>query len=227
MAVIKTDDKHYTDIANAMREATGLKLSYLPAEMAEAVMDVYSKGYNDGLREVKGDIMKYTHILNKLEIKQADIDSAGDDGITVLTVGSPDLDMSKYSEVLIKLWVPKDTALNSANKALCVYVSPDGRRTLEDTKLLLRTQALHVAATLSYNGDNYITLVFTFDEDEFLRGEATKNGAVSYGYPGNPATWNRLSSGFIGKSNIKYFHIHANGFGFKFPKGTIVDVLAR
>lgn len=47
MATGLTDSKHYTDIANAIREKTGETEQFAPSQMAEKVADVYDKGKQD------------------------------------------------------------------------------------------------------------------------------------------------------------------------------------
>ena len=55
MATIITDDKHYNDIAQAIREANSGEETYKPSEMADAVRNAcfyrYSDGYRDGYEE--------------------------------------------------------------------------------------------------------------------------------------------------------------------------------
>ena len=43
---VVTDNKHYNDIADAIREKTGTKNTYTPAEMASGVNEVYEAGYS-------------------------------------------------------------------------------------------------------------------------------------------------------------------------------------
>lgn len=43
MATVITDDKHYADIADAIREKNGEETTYKPSEMAEAIKALESK----------------------------------------------------------------------------------------------------------------------------------------------------------------------------------------
>lgn len=44
MAIVATDNKHYADIANAIREKTGTENTYKPEQMAVGVGEVYEAG---------------------------------------------------------------------------------------------------------------------------------------------------------------------------------------
>ena len=44
MAIIRTNNQHYTDIANAIRYKKGVSTQYLPSEMAEAIRSISSGG---------------------------------------------------------------------------------------------------------------------------------------------------------------------------------------
>jgi hypothetical protein len=48
MSRVVTDSKHYTDIANALREAAGTEATYKPEDMAANISGLYGKGYKDG-----------------------------------------------------------------------------------------------------------------------------------------------------------------------------------
>lgn len=50
MALIYSDNKHYTDIADALREKLGTQGTYLPSEMAQAVSEIEAGG--DTLRDL-------------------------------------------------------------------------------------------------------------------------------------------------------------------------------
>jgi hypothetical protein len=51
MATVKTDDKHYKNIAQAIRDKTGGNAQYKPGEMADGVGEVYDAGYAQGQAE--------------------------------------------------------------------------------------------------------------------------------------------------------------------------------
>lgn len=48
MALVVTDNKHYNDIANAIREKTETENTFKPEEMPGAINDVYDAGYDKG-----------------------------------------------------------------------------------------------------------------------------------------------------------------------------------
>ena len=48
MKTVLTDDRHYTNIANKIREKTGRTTKYKPSEMPSGLEEVYSKGYSVG-----------------------------------------------------------------------------------------------------------------------------------------------------------------------------------
>jgi hypothetical protein len=48
MAIVTTDNKHYTNIADKIREKTNGTDIIFPNEMADKVDDVYQKGVADG-----------------------------------------------------------------------------------------------------------------------------------------------------------------------------------
>lgn len=54
MATVKTDDKHYKNIAQAIRDKTGGDAQYKPGEMADGVGEVYDAGYAKGQAEGGG-----------------------------------------------------------------------------------------------------------------------------------------------------------------------------
>ena len=52
MAIIKTDNSHYTNIANAIRSKSGTKTQFKPSEMPQGVESVFTAGYEKGKAEV-------------------------------------------------------------------------------------------------------------------------------------------------------------------------------
>lgn len=48
MAKVVTDDKHYKDIADALRDRNGTVNAYKPSEMAQGVIDLYWSAYHEG-----------------------------------------------------------------------------------------------------------------------------------------------------------------------------------
>lgn len=58
MSIVKTDDVHYKNIANAIREKTLTNAKYKPNEIASGVNEVYEVGYTKG-KEEGGKIPEY------------------------------------------------------------------------------------------------------------------------------------------------------------------------
>lgn len=52
MAIVTTDNKHYNDIADALRTATGTEETYKPEEMAEGIGEVFDKGAENFFHKV-------------------------------------------------------------------------------------------------------------------------------------------------------------------------------
>ncbi len=48
MAIVATDDKHYKDIADAIRNHTRKGTLYKPSELVDGVSEVYQQGYGEG-----------------------------------------------------------------------------------------------------------------------------------------------------------------------------------
>ena len=59
MAIVKTDDVHYQNIANSIREKILTDAKYKPNEMAGGVSQVYEAGYTRGKEENIGGIPEY------------------------------------------------------------------------------------------------------------------------------------------------------------------------
>lgn len=51
MAIIKTDNSHYTNIANTIRSRIGTETQFKPSEMPQGVESVYNAGYEKGKAE--------------------------------------------------------------------------------------------------------------------------------------------------------------------------------
>ena len=52
MAIVKTDDKHYKNIASAIREQTGKTAAYKPEQIPAGIAEVGETGYIMGYSEV-------------------------------------------------------------------------------------------------------------------------------------------------------------------------------
>ena len=57
MAIITTDNKHYNDIANAIREKTGTETTYTPEEMKSGIAEVYDAGIENTLIPIRESLV--------------------------------------------------------------------------------------------------------------------------------------------------------------------------
>lgn len=57
MAIITTDNKHYNDIANAIREKTGTETTYTPEEMKSGITEVYDSGVENTLIPIRASLI--------------------------------------------------------------------------------------------------------------------------------------------------------------------------
>lgn len=175
----------------------------------------------------------YTNLYGKVEITADDIIAAGDEGITCITIGSDDVDMSKYDDILIKLFVPDSSALNSANGMMGIYATNTSAPIITgDKNSLIRPSSANIstACFFHYNRQNILSVKTEWSCDTFHHGLVIKNGySDSIGYAGVTNGWTCISHNYV-KSEKRYFHIIGNSTGqatFKFPAGTYVEVFAR
>ena len=175
----------------------------------------------------------YTNLYGKVEITADDIIAAGDEGITCITIGSDDVDMSKYDDILIKLFVPDSSALNSANGMMGIYATNTSAPIITgDPNSLIRPTSANIstACFFNYNRQNILSVKTEWTCDIFHHGLVIKNGySNSFGYAGVTNGWTCISPNYV-KSTKRYFHIIGDSTGhatFKFPAGTYVEVFAR
>ena len=175
----------------------------------------------------------YTNLYGKVEITADDIIAAGDEGITCITIGSDDVDMSKYDDILIKLFVPDSSALNSANGMMGIYATNTSAPIITgDPNGLIRPTSANIstACFFDYNRQNVLSVKTEWTCDIFHHGLVIKNGySNSFGYAGVTNGWTCISPDYV-KSTKRYFHIIGDSTGhatFKFPTGTYVEVFAR
>lgn len=168
-----------------------------------------------------------------MEITADDIIAAGDEGITCITIGSDDVDMSKYDDILIKLFVPDSSALNSANGMMGIYATNTSAPIITgDPNSLIRPTSANIstACFFNYNRQNILSVKTEWTCDIFHHGLVIKNGySNSFGYAGVTNGWTCISPNYV-KSTKRYFHIIGDSTGhatFKFPTGTYVEVFAR
>lgn len=175
----------------------------------------------------------YTNLYGKVEITADDIIAAGDEGITCITIGSDDVDMSKYDDILIKLFVPDSSALNSANGMMGIYATNTSAPIItSDSNSLIKPRSANIATAcfFNYNKQNILSVKTEWTCDIFHHGLVIKNGySNSLGYAGVTNGWTCISPYYV-KSTKRYFHIFGDSTGhatFKFPTGTYVEVFAR
>ena len=175
----------------------------------------------------------YTNLYGRVEITADDIIAAGDEGITCITIGSDDVDMSKYDDILIKLFVPDSSALNSANGMMGIYATNTSAPIITgDPNSLIRPTSANIstACFFHYNRQNILSVKTEWTCDIFHHGLVIKNGySNSFGYAGVTNGWTCISPNYV-KSTKRYFHIIGDSTGhatFKFPTGTYVEVFAR
>ena len=175
----------------------------------------------------------YTNLYGKVEITADDIIAAGDEGITCITIGSDDVDMSKYDDILIKLFVPDSSALNSANGMMGIYATNTSAPIITgDQNCLIKPTSANIstACFFHYNRQNILSVKTEWTCDIFHHGLVIKNGySNSFGYAGVTNGWTSISPNYV-KSTKRYFHIIGDSTGhatFKFPTGTYVEVFAR
>ena len=65
MALVKTDNKHYKNIANVIREKIGTTETFTPGQMADAVNGVYMAGYGKAYNEGEADGVEIGKQLGK------------------------------------------------------------------------------------------------------------------------------------------------------------------
>ena len=171
----------------------------------------------------------YTRLYDRVEITADDVTAAGEEGITYLTIGSNNIDLTKYNDLLLKIYIPIST--NPADGMIRVYMTPTNGYSDADAGMLIGTQSTSIstACTVQPARNNIFAIQGTFTGDTFLYGQVMKNGySSSYGYAGVQNAWTNIDAR-MKKSEKHYFHIEAynRDNGFKFPAGTWVEVYGR
>ena len=171
----------------------------------------------------------YTNLYGRVEITEDDITAAGDEGITAITIGSEDVDLSLYDDILLIIYTPVSSPLNSDKGALSVTLTQSSSVSSGDVSKLVCTQSIGLsnACVFEYSQANCFAVKCTFSGDRFLYGEVIKNGySQSIGYNGVSNGWTRVSEENK-KSVNRYFHVFDTKFRFKFPAGSWVEVWGR
>ena len=168
----------------------------------------------------------YKNLYGRVEITAEDVAAAGEEGIMEIAIGSADVDLSPYNNILVKVVIPADSTLNTAIGLLRITwgVTASGNK-----RELLSPQSenLGAACKIYHNNFNSFMVEMTFADDTFLYGQVMKNGyGGSWGYAGVQNCWTEVDPNGK-KSEFRYFRI-ADRFGkLKLPAGTYVEVYGR
>ena len=73
MAYVKTDDKHYKNIGNALRETLGEDSLFQPSDMGEAIRYANEESYNKGIEQ--GKQAQYDEFWNSIPLNDIGIGS--------------------------------------------------------------------------------------------------------------------------------------------------------
>lgn len=164
--------------------------------------------------------------LYSTEVTQEAFDAAGEEGITLVTVGNSDVDLTPYNEIVVSIKIPDTSTVNETGNMLYIYMTPTEAYSASDIGVWLRPQSSSIARNceLSIYYNNFVVRGF-WHEDNFLYGQVAHNGyRASYGYAGGMDSWTQTP---VVKSEKRYFHIFGSKKTFKFPVGTKVEVYGR
>ena len=173
------------------------------------------------------EAMNYT-LLSETEVTQEAFDGAGEEGITIVSLGSQDLELSQYDEIALQIHLPDSSAINAESGLLQIRFSSGEQYQAVDADLFLSAQstAISTRCALDVTENNFL-VKGVWVGDTFLYGEVLKNGyRGSQGYAGVSNCWNVLLPSFL-KSQKKFFHVKERKGTFKFPVGTTIKVYGR
>ena len=171
----------------------------------------------------------YKLLYDRVAITADDIAAAGEEGIMAITIGSEEVNLTKYDDILVKIYIPRDTALNSADGILGVYATTTDAVGMADNHILLRAQSPTIsnACAMTRSNNNCFVVKVNWSGESFLYGEVIKTGLDTYyGYAGAQNGWTSISPAFK-KSQKRYFHICDYRQVFKLPVGSYVEVYGR
>ena len=168
------------------------------------------------------------NLLYSTEITQEAFDEAGEEGITLITLGDSNIDLTPYNEILVHITVPDSSAINTEANMLYIYVTGDSSYSASDRNVWLRPQSLGIAENCQLNTTyNKFAISGFWHNDSFLYGIIARNGyRGSLGYASGVDGWTEVADNFF-KSEKHYFHIFGDEKTFKFPVGTKVIVYGR
>lgn len=168
----------------------------------------------------------YKNLYGRVTVTAEDVAAAGEEGIMEIAIGSADVDLSQYNDILVKVFIPKDTTLNTATGLLRINWS---EHVNGGSGALLSPQTTNISTCcgMLYNNENDFMVKMAFTDDTFLYGQVMKNGyGGSHGYAGVQNAWTCINTAYA-KSKQHYFRIADRAGKFKFPAGTYVEVYGR
>lgn len=172
----------------------------------------------------------YTKLCDRVEITAEDVATAGGEGITCITIGGDNLDLTPYSEILIDFYIPKSDTINTADAGLQISATKTANESLApDYNTLMRQGSTSItpATALTRQYKMYKTARIVWNNDgKFMYGQLHSGNFGSIGYPAAVAGWPYISESF-NKNEKKYFHIFNAELAFKFPAGTWVELYGR
>jgi hypothetical protein len=174
------------------------------------------------------EAQNFKQLFDTVTVTQEAFDEAGESGITVLTIGSDEVDLTPYNEIAIEVEIPDSSTINTANDMICVFMTSTSAFLLGDANILLRPQSNTISKNTEVNIHyNRLIVKGFWLKDKFLYGQITHNGyRQSAGYPDAIDGWTAQNKEFI-KSHKHYFHVQTYKKTFKFPAGTTINVYGR
>lgn len=216
-----------SNLANQASNASSKALTYSKeasksAEAAAASAQEAQAAVDSGMTKYVSKDFK--QLFDTVTVTEEDIAAAGDEGITLLSVGDDAATLEAYSEILVSLYVPANTALNTIQGDLQCCFTPESTYMLDASTLLFTAQS---SSYIRFDIDNMFMVRMLWTGDTFLFGEVMKNGyGPIQGTPGTQEGWTAISPSFL-KSVKKYIHITTGNEMFKFPAGTVMKIYAR
>lgn len=194
-------------------------------ELAEIQEDVTE---NTSAIEALQSHTSYKKLYDTVTVTAEDIAAAGDEGVTVITVGDENIELSQYTEIIIKTYIPRNATTNSKNGYLAVNLGSTAD--FDSSLSLIYSYGVSGggrATMFYYNTNNYNSISTKWAGNDLLTGSIT----MVAGSVGAPYTSSGISTA---QKDIlhgaKYIHVCAyvdNTTPWKFPAGSYVEVYAR
>ena len=117
MAIVTTDDKYYTEIANAIRNKNGTTTQYKPSEMAAAINAISIGGGGIGLSNINSSITYPLHVIgadnydstNRTFIADGNFDTSSNiSGYSIYFSSSTSVVAQKDSDIITDIFIDKD-----------------------------------------------------------------------------------------------------------------------